>query len=53
MVGDELPFGAIIARENVEKGWYKESWYFSRVNKQYDGERFYFKAPGNICNFGA
>ena len=49
MVGDELPFGAIIARENVEKGWYKESWYFSRVNKQYDGERFYLKPRGTYA----
>ena len=46
MVGDELPFGAIISKENLEKGWYKESWYFSRVHKQYDGERFFLKPRG-------
>ena len=46
MVGDELPFGAIISRENLEKGYYKESWYFSRVGRQYDGERFFLKPKG-------
>ena len=48
-VGDELPFGAILSRENVEKGWYKESWYFSRVNRQYEGERFFLKPRGTYA----
>ena len=49
MVGDELPFGAIIEQKNLEKGWYKESWYFSRVDRQYEGERFFLKPAGQYA----
>lgn len=49
MVGDELPFGAIIEQKNLEKGWYKESWYFSRVDRQYGGERFFQKPAGSYA----
>ena len=35
--------------DNLEKGWYKESWYFSRVDRQYGGERFFQKPAGSYA----
>lgn len=43
---DKFPLGSIIPKENVQAGSDEESYFFSGVSKQFDGERLFKKPAG-------